>query len=138
MNTEKTFQKSERGQSLAEAAITLPVILLVTLGMITLGMVGFAAVNASNAANYGARMGSTAISDPINVATQNAWAKILAAPVGTYTVSVTGGGAPGRLIAVRVSYEVPNYFSGLGAFFGVQASDTFTGSFVSYFRQEGW
>ncbi len=134
----KSTRTRERGQSLAEAAITLPVLLLVTLGMITLGLVGFAAVNASNAANYGARMGSTALSNPSGVAAQAAWAKITAAPVGTYTVSVTGGGAPGQLIAVRVGYEVPNYFSGLSAFFGIPASDTFTGSFVSYFRQEGW
>ena len=129
------FANSERGQGLAEAAITLPVLLLVTLGLITLGLVAFAAVNASNAANFGARMGSTAQTDPAGTAASYAYSKINAAPVGSYGVSVSGGGSPGTLVAVTVSYEVPNYFSGLAGFFGVSASSSFNGSSVSYFRQ---
>ena len=138
MPVRKRIDKYQQGQGLAEAAITLPVLLLVTLGLITLGLVGFAAVNASNAANFGARMGSTALAAPTSVAATHAWSKLNAAPVGTYTVSVSGGGSPGSLIYVQVSYEVPNYFSGLAAFFGVEAASTFSGSAVSYFRQEGW
>jgi hypothetical protein len=131
-------QRAERGQGLAEAAITLPVLLLVSLGLITLGLVAFAAVHASNAANYGARMGSTAQENPAGVAAAHAQSKVNVAPLGSYAVSVSGGGAPGTLVSVTVRYEVPNYFAGLAGFFGVTASDTFSGSAVSYFRKEGW
>ena len=138
MTTKKHLSRSQQGQSLVEAAIALPILLLVSLGLITLGLVAFAAVNASNAANFGARMGSTAQANEAGVAAGNAWNKINAAPVGTYTVSVSGGGTPGSMIYVQVGYEVPNYFSGLVAFFGGSASDTISGNAVSMFRQEGW
>ncbi|MBT3391375.1 MAG: hypothetical protein HN413_13315 [Chloroflexi bacterium] len=134
----KKRNTTERGQGLAEAAITFPVLLLAMMGLITLGMIGFAAVNANNAANYGARMGSVAQSAQASVASNHALNMLSAAPVGTYAVGVSGGGAPGDLIIVQVSYAVPNYFQGLTAFFGADSPDKFTGDAYSYFRQEGW
>jgi len=50
--------QSRKGDSFAESAIVLPIILLVTIALMNLSMAGFASVNANNAANYGARVGS--------------------------------------------------------------------------------
>ena len=129
--------RDRRGE-LDEAALVLPVLLLISLGLVNLAILGFAAVNAGNAANYGARMGSVAQSDPSAVAVSSAYQMLAAAPVGTYTVSVTGSGLPGDMMIVQVSYSVPNYFAGLAGFFGVSSAADFTNTATSYFRQEGW
>ena len=49
---------SRRGDEFAETAIVMPLIVLVTIALMNLTMAGFASVNANNAANYGARVGS--------------------------------------------------------------------------------
>jgi hypothetical protein len=123
---------------LEEAALVLPLLLLVSLALVNMAMLGFAAVNAGNAANYGARMGSVAQSNPAGVAIDSAYQMLSAAPVGTYSVSVAGGGLPGDVVAVRVRYTVPNYFGGLAALFGIPFPGEFTHTATSYFRQEGW
>jgi hypothetical protein len=128
----------QAGQSLSEFAFAFPIIMLATMGLITLGLVGFAAINASNAANFGARMGSVAQTNPVTVAQTRALMKLAAVPVGTYTVAVSGGGAPGEMIVVRVDYRVPNFFYGLGNFFGVATAKEIEGSTYAYFRKEGW
>ena len=128
----------DRRAELDEAALLLPVLLLISLALVNKALLGFAAVNAGNAANYGARMGSVAQSDPSGVAVSSAYQMLSAAPVGTYTVSVTGSGLPGDMMIVQVSYTVPNYFGGLAGFFGVSTSADFTNIATSYFRQEGW
>jgi hypothetical protein len=129
---------NDRSGELEEAALTLPVLLLVSLALINLAILGFAAVNAGNAANYGARFGSVAQSNPAGVAAASANQMLASAPVGEYTVSVSGSGQPGDTMAVRVSYEVPNYFGGLTRLFGVSTPGSFGGTATSYFRQEGW
>lgn len=128
---------NERGQSLAEAAIGFPVLLLITLGLINLAMYGFAGMNASNAANYGARQASVAQTDAQTVAYNSTQAKLNAVSVGTYTVSVSGGGGRGNLIQITVGYQVPNFFGGMAGFFSGESGEM-QGQTVSYFRQEGW
>jgi len=123
---------------LDEAAFALPVLLLVSLALVNMAFLGFAAVNASNAAEYGARMGSVAITNPSGTAASAALAKANAVRVGNYTVSVRGGGSPGSRIEVAVTYSVPNYFSGLASLFGVGTPPQFQGTARAYFRQEGW
>jgi len=123
---------------LDEAALVLPVLLLISLGLVNLAILGFAAVNAGNAANFGARMGSVAQSDPSGIAVASAYQMLSAAPVGTYAVSVSGSGLPGDLLIVQVSYTVPNYFAGLAGFFGVDTAQEFSNAAMAYFRQEGW
>ena len=137
MNSIRKLLRDLRGE-LDEAALVLPVLLLISLGLVNLGILGFAAMNAGNAANYGARMGSVAQSDPTGVAASSAYQMLSAAPVGTYAVTVTGSGLPGDMMVVRVSYTVPNYFAGLASLFGVSAPGEFTSSTSAYFRQEGW
>jgi hypothetical protein len=77
--------RDRRGE-LDEAALVLPVLLLISLALINMAILGFAAVNAGNAANYGARMGSVAQSNPVVVAVASANQMLTAAPVGTYAV----------------------------------------------------
>ena len=55
----RKFWRDHRAE-MDEAAFVIPVLLLVTFGLINFGMLGYASVSASNAANYGARMGSVA------------------------------------------------------------------------------
>jgi hypothetical protein len=121
----------------AEAAITLPVAILVTLAFVNMSLAGFSSVNAAIAAYVGARYGSVAQEGASAAATRAAYAQINAAPVGEYNVSVSGGGRPGSVIAVTVHWEFPNYFKGLAGFFGLSLGD-FEGTAVSTLRQEGW
>ncbi len=123
---------------LDEAALVLPVLLLISLALINMALLGFAAVNAGNAANYGARMGSVAQINPAGVAVASANQMLAAAPVGTYDVTVAGSGLPGDMMTVRVRYSVPNYFGGLAGLFGVSIPGDFSSTAISYFRQEGW
>jgi hypothetical protein len=129
--------RDRRGE-LDEAALVLPVLLLISLALVNMAMLGFAAVNAGNAANYGARMGSVAQSNPAGVAIASANQMLAAAPVGTYAVSVSGSGLPGDMMTVQVRYTVPNYFGRLAGFFGVGIPANFTHTATAYFRQEGW
>ncbi len=132
------MKRRERGSVLAEAALTIPVMLLLTLGLVNLALYGFAAVNAANAARYGARAGSVAQGNAAAVAQSATWAALNAAPVGTYTVQVYPAGPRGSLMRVAVYYEVPNYYQGLAALFGGNASSTFVGRAEAFFRREGW
>jgi len=128
----------DRGGEMDEAVIVFPLLLLIAIGLVNMGLLGVAAVNAGNAANYGARMGAVAQNNPAGVARAYAGQAIQAAPVGTYSIAVSGGGAPGSAVIVQVSYRVPNYFASLVRFFGVDISPEFSGAASSNFRQEGW
>ena len=129
--------RDRRGE-MDEAAIVFPVLLLIAIGLVNMALLGVAAINAGNAANYGARMGAVAQANPAGVAHSYANQAIQAAPVGTYKIAVSGGGAPGTTVTVQVSYRVPNYFAALAGFFGVESPGEFSGAASSYFRQEGW
>ena len=127
----------EKGQSLVEAAVGMPILLLILLGIVNLAMYGLAGMNASNAANYGARQASVAQANVQVVALNSTQAKLSQVSVGTYTVNVSGGGGRGNLIQITVGYEVDNFFGGLAGFFG-GSSEELRGQTVSFFRQEGW
>ena len=128
--------KDQRGE-MAEAAVTLPIVMLATLALVNLTIAGFASVNAANAANYGARIGSVNQIDPSGVAVAAAYQMANRVPVGDYVVTASGGGPPGAQLAVTVQWQVPNYFQGLLNLFGADIGD-FSGVSVAYFRQEGW
>lgn len=138
MTNMRPFSKRERGSGMAEAALTLPVVLLVAFMMINLAMAGYASVAASNAANYGARVGSVAQSGAAGRAASAAQASVNQAGVGTYTISAGGGGRPGAQIVVNVTWSVPNYFASMAAFFGYSFDSEIKGTTRSTFRQEGW
>ena len=128
---------SDHQAEIAEAAITLPVVLLIAMFMINATMAGFASVNAANAANYGARVGSVTQGGSTGTAIAGARQALASAAIGEYHVSAGGGGVPGSTIVVIVEWSVPNYFSGLASYFGASADD-FHGVAMATFRQEGW
>ena len=130
---------AQRGDEFAETAIAMPVILLVTIALMNLTMAGFASVNANNAANYGARIGSVYQQNVGTAAHNAAEQSISYAKIGSYTVNVTGGGFPGAEINVTVSWDVPNLMGGLLSFVGGNSfGGDLKGTAVSTFRQEGW
>ncbi|NCP87799.1 MAG: hypothetical protein CO094_08365 [Anaerolineae bacterium CG_4_9_14_3_um_filter_57_17] len=123
---------------LDEASFVLPVLLLVSIALVNLAMLGFAAMNANNAANYGARMGSVAATNAPGLALAAAKTKAETAKVGSYAYSVSGSDTPGSLMTISVAYTVPNYFGGLISMFGVSMPNTFQGVAQAWFRKEGW
>ena len=128
----------KQGTSMVEAAITLPIVLLITFAMINLAIAWFVAVAASNAANYGARVGSVSQSSASANAAAAAQTKMDTVGFGsTYAINVSGGGSRGSQITVTVNWAVPNYIASLLAFVG-GGEVTFEGSAQSTFRQEGW
>jgi hypothetical protein len=129
--------RDRRGE-MDEAAFVFPILLLISLALINLAMLGFASITASNAANYGARMGSVAQSGAASIAYSMAASRTAAAPFGNYQISVSGSGQPGTRVLVRVAFQVPNFFARLAGFFGVSMRSEFSGSSESTFRQEGW
>jgi Flp pilus assembly protein TadG len=128
----------EKGASMVEFVITAPVLILLTLSLVNLALAGVAGLNANNAANYGARVGSVAQENVANHAANAAWSKLSAAPIGTYQVSAASSGGRGGRVQVNVQYRIPNYFSGLLGFFGQSSSSTIEGLASSTFRREGW
>ena len=123
---------------MAEAAITLPVMILLTFAMINLSMAWFVAVAASNAANYGARIGSVAQSNSIAYSIAAAQTRLDAVNIGGYSVSASGGGYRGAQVVVSVYWEVPNYLGSMITYLGGGGPLNFSGTAISTFRQEGW
>jgi len=123
---------------MAEAAITLPVVLLLTFAMANLAMAWYAAVAASNAANYGARMGSVSQTDPIGAAVIAAQGRLDNISVGTYSINGSGGGNRGAQVNITVDWAVPNFIGGLMTLLGGGDQINFEGTALSTFRQEGW
>ena len=134
----KRRNKFKSGTSMVEAAITLPIVVLLTFALVNMAMAGYAAVAASNAANYGARVGSVSQSNQINRAIAAAQAKIDQTGIGDYLIYATGGGSRGSQIVVTVQWTVPNYIGGLMTLMGGADFTTISGSAESTFRQEGW
>lgn len=124
---------------LIEDALTLPILLLVAIGMLNVFVYGVASVSAANAADYAARQASVAQANVAGVAAAAAWQRLNRLPMGAqFQVSVQGAARRGQMNAVVVSYAVPNWFRGLAAMFGVSMPATLHGTAVSYFRHEGW
>jgi len=130
---------SRDGDEFAETAIAMPLILLITIALINLSMAGFASVNANNAANYGARVGSVYQQNVAAAAYKAATQSVSQAKIGNYTVGVKGGGFPGAQINVSGNMDVPNLMGSLLRFVGGSSlGGDLKGTAVSTFRQEGW
>jgi hypothetical protein len=128
---------NRRGDEFAESAIAFPMVVLLIMALFNLSLAGFASVNAANAANHGARVGSVYQQQSSGAAYSAAMESISYAPVGSYQVSVSGGGFPGATIIVSVKWSVTNYIAPLVAFFGGSMGDL-GGTSSATFRQEGW
>ncbi len=119
-----------------EAAITLPITIVVMLATINLGMVVYGQQAVQAAARHGARMGSVAQQCSACYAVSGASSAIQTDPiVKQASVAILApGGVTGSILTVRVSGQIPNFMGslvpGLPGSFSVSAEATF--------RQEGW
>jgi hypothetical protein len=125
---------------MAEAAITMPVVLLVLMLGINLTLVGHTALVAANAANYGARVGAVSRENP------KTWAEAAARSVLPRT-SYAGQFDPpyarvdpnvGGVVVVSVHWTYPSVLSSLCAFFGGYCPAKFEGTEISAWKKEGW
>jgi Flp pilus assembly protein TadG len=132
------FIHDKRGD-FAQFAVVAPILMLVSLGLVNLALFGVAGVNANNAANYGARVGSVAQENAVGYALKAANSKLHATTFGDYAVSASQvNSGRGSLIRLSVTYSVDNYLQGLAAIFGVQMPGRFQKTVTAYFRHEGW
>jgi hypothetical protein len=129
---------SKHASEFAEFAIGGPIMVFLILGLMNMTMLGFASVNANNAANYAARVGSVHQQNPGQAAYAAAMESVRHAEIGDYQVGVSGGGFPGAQINVVVTWTVPNFLGTLASFLGGSLDDDFSGTATSVFRQEGW
>lgn len=119
-----------------EAAITLPIALVVMLATINLGMVVYGQQAVQAAARHGARMGSVAQQCSACYAVSGASSAIQNDPIVKQAgiAILAPGGVTGSILTVRVSGQIPNFMGslvpGLPGSFLVSAEATF--------RQEGW
>ena len=134
------FLRSERGAEFVEAAVTIPIVVLVMLAIVQFGMVVYASQMASEAARHGVRWGAVAQANQAGIAqAQAAGFASSAFSMGSPQVSVLApGGVLGSNIKLRVSYEVPNFIGGLAGLFPGLPSGPFQVIGEATMRQEGW
>lgn len=122
-----------------EAAATLPVMLLVLVALVNLGFAVYAQQAVQNAANFGARMGSTAQGCRACAAYGAAATTLEGTLVRNARVSILApGGTVGSLLRLRVEGEVPNLMGPLMALNGGAAGGPIRVSAEATFRAEGW
>ena len=74
----KHTRRWDKGQSVVELALTLPVLLIIMVGLVELGSILFSQMTVTNAAREGARFGVAGATDnDIMQVTQNALTTIL-------------------------------------------------------------
>jgi len=132
------FLGCRSGNAMAETAVVLPVVLVLTFALVNFAIAGYASTAAANAANYGARVGSVAQKNAVGMAAAAANASLSKIGIGEYSVSASGGGGRGAQVLVNVNWSVPNYIGSLLSLLGGGGSVEFKGSVQSTFRQEGW
>jgi hypothetical protein len=125
---------------MAEAAITMPVVLLVLLYGINVSLASYTGMAAYNAANYGARVGAVSRENP------KMWAEA-AAKTSLNQSHATGIFDPpyaqvdentGGVVSVSIHWVYPSVFSGLCSLFGDSCPTRFEGTAVSVWKKEGW
>ena len=104
------FLRDRKALETVEAAITLPIAILVMLATINLGLVVFGQQAVQAAARHGARMGSVAQQCPACYAVSEARGAIQTAAIiqNPEVTILAPGGRTGSLLKIRVTGEVPN------------------------------
>ena len=130
----------ERGAALIELALTLPVVLLLTLMLIQFGVLAYAGSLAEQAARQGARVGSVAQVNPAGFAVAEAQRVAYTGfSIGhPHVVALAPGGVVGSELTIRVTYQVPNFVGRLAGLFTSLPTDAFAVSGTATFRREGW
>ena len=122
---------------MVEAAVTMPLLLLVTFALINFALVGHARNSAQNAANHGARVGAVTASGAGSAARQEA-ERLMANCFCTYSVTVSAANTPGGTVTVDVAWTVPSYMDGFLQVMGGSAPGDFSGTVSASHRKEGW
>ncbi len=132
--------RNRRGLEVVEAVATLPIALLLLVAMINLGFAVYAKQAVQNAANYGARIGSTAQTCRACVAYSTANQTIRGTLVRNARVEILApGGSVGSVLKIRVIGEVPNLMGPLMALLGGgEWGGPIQVSADAVFRAEGW
>jgi uncharacterized protein YpmB len=129
----------KRAAEMAEAAVALPVVILVLFFVINGMLAGYTAMVAAAAANDGAEAGATAQNNP------GQWASAAIADAlkryngaGTFTYSVNADEEPGGAVKVMVAWSYPSILSGLCRYFGGKCPEYFGGVTTVTRKREGW
>jgi hypothetical protein len=131
--------RERRGAEMAEAAITLPVVVLVLIFVINGASAGYTAMAAANAANYAAKVGAQAWEHPeewASAAVVEAMRKSHAG--GGYSYSVKVVDQPGGVVKVMVSWSYPSMLSGLCRLVGGNCPKYYGGTATATRKREGW
>lgn len=131
---------NERGSSLIEMALVLPIMLLVSVVILQFGVAAFAGAAAEAAARQGARVGSVAQVNPAGYAVAEARrVAVTSFSVGQPdVVALAPGGVVGSELTLRVTYQVPNFLSWLTGLFPSVPTGPLPVSGQATFRREGW
>jgi hypothetical protein len=141
MNTTKVVEKRPRrgdsGEALLEIALVLPILLLLSMGMLDFGRAFHAKNIVDQAAREAARVAAVS-NDDVALATGRAAAIMDGAGIGPYTTTVSAIG-PDKMITVQVTYRFTFITPGLFAVFSKGLNDAgginMTG--LSVMRAEG-
>jgi hypothetical protein len=129
----------KRGAEMAEAAVALPVVILVLLFVLNGSLAGFTAMAASSAANEGAQAGAAARDHPEMWAAAATSAMLRKAGMGgSFTYSVNVDEEPGGAVKVMVAWSYPSVLAGLCGYFGGDCPDHFSGVTTATRKREGW
>jgi Flp pilus assembly protein TadG len=129
----------KRGAEMAEAAVALPVVILVLMFVINGSLAGYTSMAASNAAAEGARAGAAARDHP------ELWASAATAAAlkrsglaGSFAYSVNVDEEPGGAVKVMVAWSYPSVLAGLCQAVGGSCPDHFSGVTTATRKREGW
>jgi hypothetical protein len=128
-----------KASNMAEAAITMPVVLLVLMFAINGSLAAYTGVAAANAVNYGARVGAVTREQPdqwTKAAVEKAWNQSGAG--GSFSFSVLVSDKPDGAVLVTGTWSYPSILSGLCAFFGGSCPTHFSGTVSAMYRKEGY
>jgi Flp pilus assembly protein TadG len=103
------FWKSQRGQSLVELALTLPVIILVLFGILEFGRISYSYIVITHAAREGARAGAVGKTDAEIVATIRETAPLPNADTNLHITKLEpseSARTSGLPLTVEVAYDV--------------------------------
>jgi hypothetical protein len=128
-----------RAGNMAEAAISMPVVLLILVFAFSVSRAGYAAMAARNAANYGARVGAVAGDNARAYAESAAKVSLAQSGVtGDFPIEATLiGSGQGSLVSVKVGWSSPTILSGICPLFGGGCPKEFRGEAKSVWRREG-
>jgi hypothetical protein len=129
-----------RAGSMAEAAVSMPVVLLILALALSVSSAGHAAITARNAADYGARLGAVAGTNARMYAESAARLSLAQSDVGANfpVEAVLIGDGQWSLVSVTVDWSSPTIFAGICPLFGGGCPSDFHGVAQAVWRREGW